>query len=250
MLLGVWLGLTEKLWEIVDMKTAICKFITLSLFILYPLLNNANNIIDNETLRIEYIEKGTSFSSIKQYNNAIEYFDKAIKLNSQKSTPYFRKACALFHLKRYEEAINEFDKAFDINKNSKDLKEKREKQNIFILVNKSTALLNLKRYEEAIECCDKGLSLAKGEGLFDLYNNKGVSLFNLGRYEEAIDNYNKVVELKPDHVEANANKLCPLYRLGRYQEVVETADKILELDTKNQKAINAKAQALKKLDKL
>ena len=229
------------------MKTAICKFITLILFILYPLLNNANNVIDDETLRVEYIEKGTYLSSIKQYSNAIEYFDKAIKLNSQKSTPYFKKACALFHLKRYEEAINEYDKAFDVNKNNKDLKAKREKQNIFILTNKSSILLILKRYKEAIECCDKGLSLAKGEGLFDLYNNKGVALFNLGRYAEAINNYNKAIEFRPNHIEANANKLCSLYRLGKYQEVIETADKILEIDLKNQKAINAKEQALIKL---
>ena len=112
----------------------------------------------------------------------------------------------------------------------------------------------LKRYDEAIECCNKGLHLSenffyknKEEVLFELYNNKGVALFTLGRYVEAIDNYNKAIEFKPDHIEANANKLCPLYRLGRYQEVVETADKILELDPKNQKAINAKEQALRQL---
>ena len=268
------------------METAMCKFIILSLFILYPMLGNANNVIDNEKLRVEYIEKGAYFSSIKQYNNAIEYFDKAIKLNSKKSTPYFKKACALFHLKRYEEAINEYDKAFDVNKDSKDLKEKREKQNIFILTNKSSTLLKLQKYEKVIECCNLGLKLTqkepllynnKGDALyylkkykeaineynkalevlnnspdketgikhlFGLYNNKGASLLALGRYEEAIDNYNKAIEFKPDHIEANANKLCPLYRLGRYQEAVETADKILGLDPKNQKAMYFKKQAL------
>ena len=86
--------------------------------------------------------------------------------------------------------------------------------------------------------------------LFGVYNNRGAALLSLGRYEEAIDNFNKAIEFKPDHIEANANKLCPLLKLGRYQEVMETADKILELDPKNQKAINAKVQALKKLDKL
>ena len=86
------------------MKTAMCRFTTLLLFILsFPLLSNANNVIDNEKLRIEYIEKGIYLSSIKQYTNAIKYFDKSIELNSQKSTPYFRKGCALIHLKKYEE---------------------------------------------------------------------------------------------------------------------------------------------------
>ena len=116
-------------------------------------------------------------------------------------------------------------------------------------------MYHLKRYNEAINEYDIVLSMLpndniRTEHLFGVYNNKGAALLSLGRYVEAIDNYNKAIEFKSDHIEANANKLCPLLKLGRYQEVMETADKILELDPKNQKAINAKAQALKKLDKL
>ena len=250
-----------------------------------------NTIVSSEEIRVnrDYTEEGVNLLKKKQYDEAIIYFNQAVKFTPNNGDIYFGKGIALDNLRKYQEAINEFDKALKYFNDSSH--KKIQEKFLAVLNRKSLSLISLNRYEEALNNYNKAIELdpsyfrsyiGKGDTLyylkkyteaineynkalevlnnspsketrikhlFGLYNNKGASLLALGRYEEAIDNYNRAIEFKPDHIEANANKLCPLYRLGRYQEVVGTADKILELDPKNQKAINFKDQALIQLKK-
>jgi tetratricopeptide (TPR) repeat protein len=276
-----------KLMNNIKIKNQLIYLITLLLLILPICSSTANSIIKENQLSNQYIQDGANCLINKQYKEALEYFNQAAKLTPKNGIIYFNKGIALDKLGKYQEAISEFDKALEffndisnkktrgkflttLNRQALSLislnryEEALNNYNKVIELNslnfrayigKGDVLYHLKRYNEAINEYDIVLSMLpndniKTEHLFGVYNNKGVAFLALGRYEEAIDNYNKAIEFEPDHIEANANKLCPLLKLGRYQEVVETADKILELDPKNQKAINAKKQALKKLDKL
>ncbi len=147
----------------------------------------ADNFPKDLKISKEYEEKGIIFIKQKQYEKAIEYFNKSIELNPNRRSNYFRKGCALIHLKKYEEAVSLFDTVLKMDADQN----KKINLDIPTLINKSSVLLKLRRYKEVIECCNLGLNLTQKEPL--LYDNKGDALLNLNRYTEAIDNYNKAI---------------------------------------------------------
>ena len=71
-----------------------------------------------ETLK----EKGNALFKEKKYEDAIEYYEKAIKINSSIEVLYSNKGTCEKCLKKYKEAIRDYKKALEINpKNTKNL---------------------------------------------------------------------------------------------------------------------------------
>ena len=48
--------------------------------------------------------------------------------------------------------------------------------------------------------------------------NKGLALDKLGRYEEAIEEYDRILAIDPNDINALGNKGLDLDSLGRYEE--------------------------------
>ena len=67
-------------------------------------------------------EKGNALFKEKKYEDAIEYYEKAIKINSSIEVLYSNKGTCEKCLKKYKEAIRDYKKALEINpKNTKNL---------------------------------------------------------------------------------------------------------------------------------
>jgi len=77
--------------------------------------------------------------------------------------------------------------------------------------------------------------------------DKGVSLSNQGRYEEAITNFDKLLAIYPDDIDALTGKAVTLHDLGRVQDAITYYDKVLEIDPNDVGALNNKIAALGKL---
>jgi tetratricopeptide (TPR) repeat protein len=82
------------------------------------------------------------------YEEAIEYYDKAIEINPHHELVWYNKGMSLYNLNRNNEAIECLDKAIEINP-----------QNDTAWSNKANALVNLGVPEEAIECYTKALEI-------------------------------------------------------------------------------------------
>ena len=57
----------------------------------------------------EYLKKGDSFCKIKNYDNTIEQYDKAIKFKSDFAIAYINKGQALEFKRKFEEAIDNYN---------------------------------------------------------------------------------------------------------------------------------------------
>lgn len=211
------------------------KLVNLILFfsICYP------NYLMGENKGVEHYKQGNIYLKSQSYEKALAEFELAIQEDNSFYKAHGNRGMLLVLLNNYQDAIVSLDKALALEPNNKD--------NFLLYAAKANAQAYLDQKQEAVASAKKSISLNKNP---INYNIQGTMLGLLEQYQEAIDSYNKAIELNPNHIETYINKFCPLFKLRRYQEVVETADKILELDPKNQKAINAKEQALKKLDKL
>lgn len=59
---------------------------------------------------------------------------------------------------------------------------------------------------------------------------KGNYLFEEGRFEEALSEYNRALELDPQHVESYFNKGITLFYLGRYRESLITFETLISIE--------------------
>jgi tetratricopeptide (TPR) repeat protein len=160
-------------------------------------------------------EQGRLFGILKEYEEAIFSYDKALQFKPDKNEAWNNRGTALFNLGRYEEAIASYDKALQF-----------KPDDASVWYNRGNALDDLGRYEEAIASYDKALQFKPDKD--EAWYNRGIALFNLGRYEEAIFSYDKALQFKPDDASVWNNRGNALDDLGRYEEAIFSYDKALQ----------------------
>ena len=104
-------------------------------------LNFINKAIKiNPNFAEAYNEQGNALNELKQLQLAIKSYDQAIKLNPKYADAYYNKGLVLHELKRIELAIENYDQAIKINPN-----------HVYSHNNKGYALQKLKKIEASIE---------------------------------------------------------------------------------------------------
>ena len=167
----------------------------------------------------------------ERYQEAIEWYDKALAINPNDVYALYSKGGALHGLGRYQEAIEWYDKALAINPSYEDA-----------LGGKGGALHGLGRYQEAIVWYDKALAIDPND-VYEL-SGKGDALLNLERYQEAIVWYDKAIAINPNYVSALVGKGDALLNLERYQEAIVWYDKALAIYPNNTNVLSVKAFTL------
>ncbi len=228
----------------------------------------ANPTVITQSTTEQWVKEGTALYNLKQYGEAIDAYDQAIRFDSTNARAYYSKGTALNHLERYGEAIDAYDQAIRLDPtdagsyNNKGFTLAHLKQygeaidaydqairfdstNARFYSNKSYTLIELKRYEEAIAACDQAIRLDSTNAC--AYNNKGCALIELKRYGEAIDAYDQAIRLDPTNARFYSNKGRALNRLKRYEEAVATYDQAIHLDPTNTLAYYKKGYILNSL---
>lgn len=120
---------------------------------------------------------GTALMFSECLEDAIEQFDKAIKINPQHAVAWNNKGVLLSRLGKYEDAITYFDKALEINPKLADA-----------WYNKGASLVKLGKDKEAITCLDKSIEINPQN---DAWDYKGRALWGLGKIREGITCFEK-----------------------------------------------------------
>ncbi len=204
----------------------------------------------------KYCDNGKKLSTLNRYEEALQAFEKALRIDSQYTPGHVDRANALLKLEHYEEALQAFEKALQLHAT-----------HAFAYVGKGNALLKLKYYEQALESYEKALQLnsklvqayaGKGHTLFELqdsmdalnayrtaielntsdadcYKNAGDILKGLGPeyYEQAVQMYSKALHLVPEHVSAYLEQGNALFELKRYDESLAVYNQVITLDKSN-----------------
>ena len=152
-----------------------------------------NEILNKNEDEKAYFYRGFSRSSVGQYKEAIEDYDKAIELNQNNKNIYSNRGNCKYDIQQYKEAIKDYDKAIELNPNN-------EKA----YYNKGLTKTKLKLYEESVECYNKAIDL--NQEYYKAYFNRYISQYNLKEYEKAIKDYKKLIDVL-------RNKLIEKYEL-------------------------------------
>jgi tetratricopeptide (TPR) repeat protein len=139
------------------------------------------------------------------YNNTVEYSDKAIKINPRFAFAYNVKGQAFFGLKQYQEAFLCYEKAIEL----------RPKY-IEAINNRALALSAIGDHAKAIESFNQSIDLNSRDPL--IWNYKGLAFNALGKYKEAISSFDKAINLNPKYAEAANNKDIASAKLQEIEE--------------------------------
>ncbi len=124
---------------------------------------------------------GICFENLNRLEDAIEYFNIAIKEDDDVALYYYHKGIVLQKMKKYEDvAITSFKKAIELNINDDE---------IYFLIAESYK--NLNRYDEAIRNYTLSIESHKNEEI--CYYNIGIIYYELKDYKKAIENFNEAI---------------------------------------------------------
>ena len=139
---------------------------------------------------------GASNTGLKQFDNAIKSYKKAIKINPDFAEAYYNMAIAQKVIGEFEEAIKSYKKALKI------------KPNYFEAhYNLGNILSEKGDKKAAIDSYEFALQIKPGSAM--VYNNMGNILKDSnGDFKEALDSYKKALEIEPEYFEAQQNLIA------------------------------------------
>ena len=217
----------------------------------------------------EWLKEGDTLRYHEQYQEALEAYEQAIRLDPQFADAYHNKGITLNNLQRYQEALEAYDQAIRLNPQyapvyhkSNTLRDPQRCEEALVAYeqairlnpkfaaayyNKGITLSNLQRYEEALEAYDQAIRLNPQYAL--AYNNKGITLANMQRYQEALEAYDQAIRLNPQYALAYNGKGYTLHDLQRYEEALEAYEQAIRLDPQRADACNNKGNTLSNMQR-
>lgn len=164
-----------------------------------------------------HIAKGTMFSKLKKYSDAIRAYEIATRYSDEKDDIYTRIAFEYEELKNYDKAIESLVKAIDFNP-----------ENQAVIYELAFCFEMAGREEESVDFF---------RGFLDKHPYSDIGWFNLGiawsnlqLFEKAIDAYEFAIAITPEFSSAYFNKANALANIGKYSEAIKFYGETLELE--------------------
>jgi tetratricopeptide (TPR) repeat protein len=130
----------------------------------------------------DLFKKGLNKMADEELEDAIQYFDLALRLDPNFIDAWIKRGYCFFHLGNYSQAILSYDKALAVDPTN------TEAWNL-----KALAYYRMKNYDKAIECVNRVIDLDPNDGM--AWYNKACYLSLALRVEEAIDALKKAIEI-------------------------------------------------------
>jgi tetratricopeptide (TPR) repeat protein len=159
-----------------------------------PTLPDSKQSVEAEA----FFEKGIESGKQNKFQKAVEFFDKAIKLNGNRADYYASRGHAHYYLKQYAKAIDDYSKAIEKNPN-------------FALAYSMRGLSRTRsgHYPQAIEDFNRAIALGPKEA--DYYKGRGFTYLHLKQASSMCQDYKKACDLGDCELleSARKEKACP-----------------------------------------
>ena len=167
-------------------------------------------------MNTEYIEKGIEFVNQKEFEKALECFDKQIDLKED-STVLGLKALALMDLNRLDEALIYISKSLEL-----------DSSNWEAWVTKAEIFKRLNKNNQALHCFDLALQINPNQS--KTWTKRGFLLLNrYGQFIEAINSFNKALKLNPEDKNALYFRAEAYFALKNYKKALISCDEYLKI---------------------
>jgi len=196
------------------------------------LMSNSNDT-NIQILESAYFNNGNSYNQIGKYQEAINFYKKAIELNPTNDFIYFNLGFMYESVNSLGEALLSYQKAIDLSN-----------INVEYYYQKANVLFKLEQYEQADEVYNIILKLDKHH--YKSLNNIGLIHDKFNRNGEAIKCYLSAIEVNPKYEDAHFNLGFSYGNANKLDESVKSYNIVLSINPNNDKALNNLGDVYKK----
>lgn len=172
-----------------------------------------------ENAPVAYNSRGIVYSDLKNYNQALSDFNKAIEINPQYQNAYNNRGIVYQSIHNYTQAINDFNKVIELNPTHS-----------IAYRNRGVAYNSLGRYTQALN--DLNIAIELNPQYANAYHSRGYAYNNLGMYGQALNDLNIAIELNPQDPKARHTRGITYANSGNLQNAIIDLQKAIELDDK------------------
>ena len=202
----------------------------LILILLGMIIYSSNSMVLVNSEANNSFQKGYDYLVESEFEKAIKYFTKTIKIEEDAYEAYFLRAICYAYLNEHNKAIDDYTAIEDV---------KYMKRHI-ILNNRGLEYAKLKMTKEAIDDFSKAIEILPS--FAEPYNNRGHQLEELGDFQNALLDYYSAIEL-----DTSSDKQIYLYNAARLESIIGNEnyamlllDKALSINPEFKEAIDLK----------
>ena len=216
------------------------------------LLTPHTSTLPSSKTKQQWVDDGNALFNTGSYMQALNAFDRAIRMDSTYADAYEGRGSVLYLMDRYAEALASYEQATTL-----------DPQFAQAYFGKGNVFYSLKRLPEALSCQEQAIALdptltdaylSKANVLYYMkrfvealavyeevahrdstcaqaYDGMGWALRQLLRHEESLTAYKCAVELDPNNPSSYNGIGRTLYRLGRYQEALPFFEQAIQRDS-------------------
>ncbi len=162
------------------------------------------------------LDEGVRLFQAHRYMEALNWFERALQLDSQDADAELLSGRALLELKEPLEAIEHFHRSIEL-RPSEPLAQ----------MPLCRAYLELKRFLDAATACLKASETVTTSAL--AFSAAGSAFFELGRFEEAREMFQRAIEISPESATAYSNLSSSQAAMGKLPEAVKSARTAIHL---------------------
>jgi tetratricopeptide (TPR) repeat protein/membrane associated rhomboid family serine protease len=140
-----------------------------------------------------YDDRGFRHYQEKKYEEAMNDYNEAIRLDPYYARAYNRRGLIYYHQKNYEKAINDYNEAIRLDSNY-----------AHAYNNRGLTYYQQKNYEKAINDYNEAIRL--DPKYVRAYNNRGLVYYQQKNYEKAVNDYDEAIRLDPNFTNAYRNR--------------------------------------------
>lgn len=185
---------------------------------------------DREVTRQQLLLKGNQALEIRNYEQAIRYFEEADKLDSCFADARNNLGTVYFRTGQWEKAINWYDLAITCDPRTE------------FLINRANAHLENKAYFLALE--DASRVLKNHPDTIPALALQALAYSRMSRYSDAISLYDKILQLDPNQPDWWVNRGTLEYYAADFAKASADVNQALRQKPDHHEALNAKAMIL------
>lgn len=154
-----------------------------------------SNSLDTSKIKDAYVyhRMGVVQHYLRNYEEALKYFNKAIEINPIVNDFYYHRANTCMSLKKYEQAVADFSMVIEL-----------DPQGLDPYINRAVAYAALGKYSEAE--ADYSTYIEMNPYNFYIYQKRADVRVSMKNMEGALSDLNALIELKPENATAYYNR--------------------------------------------
>lgn len=177
-----------------------------------------------------YINRGNMKRSLKDYEGALEDYQKAIELKPEFAYPYNNRGIVNADLKNYTQALADFNKAIEL-----------FPRYVEGYCNRADMKVEMGDYQGALADFNKAIEIKPDHA--SAYNDRGTLRYMFRDYTGAIEDFSKAIKWNPNHWEAYNNRGNTKNILQDYRNAISDFEKCIVLNPELPDAYNNRGYA-------